>query len=102
LRLVLEEIRELGFAAIQDQLDYGIVSVSVPVMSPSGEILAAINCSTATTRVTEQAMVETRLPRLRHAASLIENEIRRYPVLEHSIQAAAQTSASTGFDAQAE
>lgn len=99
LRLALEEIRELGFASIQDQLDYGIVSVSVPVLSPGGDILAAINCSTATTRVTEQAMVETRLPRLRHAASLIENEIRRYPVLEHSIRAAATAPASGAFDA---
>jgi IclR family pca regulon transcriptional regulator len=89
LRLALEEIREQGFASIQDQLDYGIVSVSVPVMAPNGGVLAAINCSTATTRVTEQAMVETRLPRLRQAAKRIEQEIRRYPVLEHSIRAAA-------------
>lgn len=101
LRHILEETREQGFASIQDQLDYGIVSVSVPVLGPDGEILAAINCSTATTRVTEQAMVETRLPLLRAAAARIEAEIRRYPVLEHSIQAAAQAvvlnSASDGL-----
>lgn len=101
LRHILEETREQGFASIQDQLDYGIVSVSVPVLGPDGEILAAINCSTATTRVTEQAMVETRLPPLRAAAARIEAEIRRYPVLEHSIQAAAQAvvlnSASDGL-----
>lgn len=92
LRRILEDTRERGFASIQDQLDYGIVSVSVPVMAPDGNILAAINCSTATTRVTEQAMVETRLPPLREAASRIEMEIRRYPVLEHSIRAAAEAS----------
>ncbi len=96
LRNILEEVREQGFSSIQDQLDYGIVSVSVPVMAPDGEILAAINCSTATTRVTEQAMVETRLPPLREAAARIEAEVRRYPVLEHSIRAAALVSGDDG------
>ncbi len=94
LRNILEETRERGFSSIQDQLDYGIVSVSVPVMGPDGAILAAINCSTATTRVTELTMAETRLPPLRAAAGRIEHEIRRYPVLEHSIRAAAEASPS--------
>ncbi len=89
LRKVLAQVRKLGFASIQDELDYGIVSVAVPVFGPEGEILAAINCSTATTRVTKDNMVKTRLPELKQAAKRIEVELRRYPILVHSIRSAS-------------
>ena len=79
-------IRKAGYASIQDELDYGIVSVAVPVFGPEGDILAAINCSTATTRVTRENMVRTRLPELKQAAQRIEVELRRYPILVHSIR----------------
>jgi len=86
LRKILRDVRNNGFASIQDELDYGIVSVAVPVLGPDGEILAAINCSTATTRINQEAMVDARLPELRSAAGKIESELNRYPILIHSIQ----------------
>lgn len=89
LRKILNRCRKNGFASIQDELDYGIVSVAVPVFGTDGEILAAINCSTATTRVNEDEMVENRLPQLRDAAKGIELELRRYPMLVHSIKSVA-------------
>ena len=88
LRKILTQIRKDGYASIQDELDYGIVSVAVPVFGPEGEVLAAVNCSTATTRVTKSAMVETRLPELMQVAKKIEVELRRYPILVHSIKSA--------------
>lgn len=88
LRDTLRKIRRQGYASIQDELDYGIVSIAVPVLSDSGEILAAINCSTATTRVNQAEMIRTRLPFLQHASKMIEIELRRYPVLAHSIKGA--------------
>jgi len=89
LRRIFRQVRKDGFASIQDELDYGIVSVAVPVLGPQGKILAAINCSTATTRVNKKAMVASRLPELREAAKKIEVELRRYPILVHSIRSAA-------------
>lgn len=89
LRRILAECRSLGYTSVQDELDYGIVSVAVPVFAADGAILAAINCSTATTRVNEEEMVRTRLPRLREAARRVEQELRRYPMLEHSIRGAS-------------
>jgi IclR family transcriptional regulator, pca regulon regulatory protein len=86
LRRILNRCRRDGYASIQDELDYGIVSVAVPVFGADGRILAAINCSTATTRVNQAEMVETRLPRLLAAANNIEIELRRYPILVHSIK----------------
>jgi IclR family transcriptional regulator, pca regulon regulatory protein len=85
LKQILRKVRRDGFASIQDELDYGIVSVAVPVHGDQGQILAAINCSTATTRITQKEMVTSRLPVLRDAAHRIELELRRYPVLAHSV-----------------
>lgn len=82
---LLKQARHDGYASVQDELDYGIVSVAVPVLNENGTILAAINCSTATTRITQQEMVRTRLKVLQNAARKIELELRRYPILAHSI-----------------
>ncbi len=89
LRKILKRTRRNGFASIQDELDYGIVSISVPVRSDLGEVIAAINCSTATTRVNEAEMIESRLPHLEDASARIELELRRYPILVHSIRGAS-------------
>jgi len=85
LRRILATVREERYASVQDELDYGIVSVAVPVFDASGEILAAINCSTSTARTAKKDMIETRLPLLRQAAQNIEIELRRYPMLAHSL-----------------
>ena len=85
LRPILETVRRTGFAAVQDELDYGIVSVAVPVLAEDNTVLAAINCSTATTRIGKEEMVATRLEPLQEAARRIEQQVRRYPILAHSV-----------------
>ncbi len=90
LRKILKDCKKNGYASVEDELDYGIVSVAVPVFDANGDILAAINCSTATSRVHRKDMVDTRLPLLRETARAVENELRRYPILEHSIRGAAR------------
>lgn len=89
LRKILLQVRTQGYASIQDELDYGIVSVAVPVHSEDGAVVAAINCSTATTRVNEPEMVRTRRPHLGKAAEAIERDLTRYPMLLHSIRGAS-------------
>jgi len=84
LRRLLKTVARQKYASVQDELDYGIVSVAVPVLRETGEILAAINCSTATTRVNQQEMIDTRLPLLQAASKDIEIELRRYPILAHA------------------
>lgn len=85
LRRLLTRAREDGYASVQDELDYGIVSLAVAVFDASGEALAAINCSTSTGRADRKAMIATRLPLLRSAARSIESELKRYPMLAHSL-----------------
>lgn len=86
LRKIFRQVHREGFASVQDELDYGIVSVAVPVLDDNERILAAINCSTATTRITQDEMTESRLPVLKQAAKRIELELRRYPILAHSVR----------------
>ncbi len=85
LRQILKQVRKKGYASVQDELDYGIVSVAVPIINDKGETLAAINCSTATTRITQEEMIRTRLPVLLEGANRINMELRRYPILTHSV-----------------
>src|SRR3954454_21188322 len=50
LRRILKTVREKHLAAIEDELDYGLVSVALPIFGPSGQIVAAANCSDITNR----------------------------------------------------
>ena len=85
LRRVLNEVRKIGYAATQDELDYGLVSLAVPILDESGRALAAINCSTSTSRVSKEELVRTRLPVLQNAARHIESALRRQPYLLRSV-----------------
>lgn len=75
-----------GYDSALDELDYGIVSVAVPVFGRDRRVIASINCSTSTTRISQDELVRTRLPLLRAAASEIESALRRWPALEASLK----------------
>jgi len=79
-------VAERGYDSALDELDYGIVSVAVPLFGRDGGVIAAINCSTSTTRISQDELVRTRLPLLRSAAGEIEASLRRWPTLEASLR----------------
>lgn len=85
LRGVLRQVRADGYASAQDELDYGIVSVAVPVFDRDRQVAAAINCSTSTTRISRDELARTRVPLLRRAAREIEDALRRWPFLSHAL-----------------
>ncbi len=85
LRRLLDEVRRSGYSATQDELDYGLISIAVPIVDDSGRSMAAINCSTSTSRVGKEELVRTRLPILRSAARHIESSLRRQPFLLRSV-----------------
>jgi IclR family pca regulon transcriptional regulator len=86
LRRRLKKVRSQGWDSAQDELDYGIVSLAVPVFDSERRIAAAINCSTSTTRVSCEELIETRLPLLRNAAQEIEDALQRWPSLSHALR----------------
>ncbi|HEX5184947.1 MAG TPA: IclR family transcriptional regulator C-terminal domain-containing protein [Allosphingosinicella sp.] len=87
LRALFRRVRTEGHASAQDELDYGIVSVAVPVFDRERRVVAAINCSTSTTRIARDELVRTRLPLLRTAAGEVEDALRRWPLLSHTLRA---------------
>lgn len=86
LREELARVREQGYSAVQDELDYGIVAVAVPVLDENGQAVAAIACSTSTNRIARDELVRTRLPLLRATAREIESSLRSFPSLVHSLR----------------
>ena len=85
LRKLLHEVRKAGYSATQDELDYGLVSLAVPILDENGRSLAAINCSTSTSRVGKDELIKTRLPILMNATRMIEQALRRQPYLLRSV-----------------
>ncbi len=84
----LRTIAARGYDSALDELDYGIVSVAVPLFGRNGRVIAAINCSTSTTRISQDELVRTRLPLLRQAADEIGAALKRWPALEASLRPA--------------
>lgn len=82
----LQKVREQGYDSAFDELDFGIVSVAVPVFDGTRRPIAAVNCSTSTTRISQEDLIKSRLPMLREAAAEIEAALRRWPSLVHALQ----------------
>lgn len=85
LRERLANVRSNGYDSALDELDYGIVSVAVPVFDKDRRITSAINCSTSTTRISQDELVRTRLPLLQQAAREIQAALLKRPYLAHSL-----------------
>jgi IclR family transcriptional regulator, pca regulon regulatory protein len=85
LRARLGRVRAGGYDSAIDELDYGIVSVAVPVFDRDRRIMCAINCSTSTTRISQDELVRTRLPLLHQAARAIQAELQQRPYLAHAL-----------------
>lgn len=85
LKSLLTDIRKQGYAATQGELDFGVVSVAVPVLSQDGKILASLACSTSLARQNLEQLVAEVVPALQQAVRDIEFELRRCPLLVHSI-----------------
>lgn len=87
LRQIFENVHRDGYAAIQDQLEYGIVACAVPVRDHKDRVLAAINCAAESARVDLKTLVQTRVPALLEASALVSAALARHPALVHSILA---------------
>jgi IclR family pca regulon transcriptional regulator len=85
LRRIIAVVRRTGYATTVDQLDYGITALAVPIRSPEGATVAALNSSAYTGMVTPEQMIAERLTELRITATRIAEAIIRYPVLASAL-----------------
>lgn len=85
LRRLLKTVQEKRMAAIEDELDYGLVSVALPIVGASGQVVAAANCSDVSNRFDKQSIIDRRLPTLRRAVRRIEHMLAQFPELAASV-----------------
>jgi IclR family pca regulon transcriptional regulator len=60
-----------GFSIVDEELERGLRSIAVPVVDRRGDVVAGLNVSTNSTRITRNHMREQFLPRLHNAAEQI-------------------------------
>jgi IclR family pca regulon transcriptional regulator len=86
VRALIEECRKAGYSAVEDELAYGVVAVAVPVHDQHGRVVAALNSSSHSRKVTKAGIVRERLAMLRQASRAISAELARVPGLSLSAQ----------------
>lgn len=69
LREILIEVRQNGYAIVEEELEIGLCSIAVPVRGASGATVAALNVGAQSTRVTRSQFEQNFLPTLLNAAS---------------------------------
>jgi IclR family pca regulon transcriptional regulator len=75
LRAKLQEVREQGWCHVRDEIEDGIGGVSVPLIDPAGQTVAALNVSTNTERTTVRMVKTTIVPLLKEAAETVRKEL---------------------------
>lgn len=68
LRRELKAVRAQGHALVDEEIELGIRSVAVPIIGRSGRVLAALNASVSTARVSVEALRDDFRPQLDAAA----------------------------------
>jgi len=86
VRQAIEDCRRTGYSAVEDELAYGVVAVAVPVFDPQGRVVAALNSSSHSKRITKAKLVRERLAMLQQASRQISAELARVPGLALSAQ----------------
>lgn len=72
LRTILSRVRDSGYALIDQEMEDGLRSVAVPIRDTSGHVIAAMNVSVNSHRVSVRELREELLPQLREAANQIQ------------------------------
>jgi IclR family pca regulon transcriptional regulator len=76
LRLALRNVRRLGYALVDQELEVGLRSLAVPVYAPSGRVVATVNLSGNAPRMPVFEMQTQFLAPLRQAASELSAFLR--------------------------
>jgi IclR family pca regulon transcriptional regulator len=76
LRQVLGLVKRNGFSIVDQELEVGLRSMAVPIQSPNGRAVAALNVGTHAQRVSIQNLQTKFLPHLRAAAQELSMLLR--------------------------
>jgi IclR family pca regulon transcriptional regulator len=86
LRVLIDDCRRSGYAAVEDELAYGVIALAVPVTDHQGRVVAALNSSSHSRRITRSKLVRERLAMLQQASREISTDLAKVPWLSLSAQ----------------
>ena len=80
LRGLLDEVREQGWAVVDQELEIGLRAVAAPIRAADGTAIAALNVAAAAPRVSLDELRERFLPALLETAELISASLGRQSI----------------------
>jgi IclR family pca regulon transcriptional regulator len=86
LRLLVEECRRAGYSAVEDELAYGVIALAVPVLDQAGRVVAALNSSSHSRRMSRTKLVRERRSMLQRVGRQISTDLAIVPWLSLSAQ----------------
>jgi IclR family pca regulon transcriptional regulator len=86
LRQMIDSARRSGYAAVEDELAYGVIALAVPVLDQRGRVVAALNTSSHTRRISKTKLVRERLKMLQQVSQQISTDLATSPWLSLSAQ----------------
>jgi IclR family pca regulon transcriptional regulator len=79
LEQIIRDDHRKGWSLVNQELEDGLISISVPLCGRNGKIIAAMNVSGHSSRTTPTEMTRTVLPVLKLAAEKIDAALRLRP-----------------------
>lgn len=76
VREIVEEARQNGFAVVDQEIDLGLRSISVPILNIAGVAVAAMNFSVQVEHMSIEEMIENLLPKLLETQASLRSILR--------------------------
>jgi IclR family pca regulon transcriptional regulator len=86
LAQLIDSVRRSGYSAVEDELAYGVIAVAVPVFDQQGRVVAALNTSSHSRRISKAKLVRERLKMLQQVSQQISADLTTAPWLSLSAQ----------------
>ena len=86
LRSAIEDCRRAGYSVVEDELAYGVIALAVPVYDQQRRVVAALNTSSHSRRISRTRLVRERLRMLQQASRQISGALATVPWLSLSTQ----------------
>ena len=84
---MIEKCRRNGYSAVKDELAYGVVALAVPVLDQHGRVVAALNSSSHSRRITKSKLIRERFSMLKQVSREISADLASVPGLSLSANA---------------
>ena len=86
LKGLIQDCRRSGYSVVEDELAYGVIALAVPVLDHQRRVVAALNSSSHTRKITKTKLVRDRLSMLQDVSRQISADLATVPWLSLSAQ----------------